>query len=304
MASWQATLINKFVLPLRLSKWAMADMDRFARRFNGQPLTPAAPPAGVRRNMEVNHGSLRELNVTTVKPKRNSSSGHILFLHGGAYVDELLGAHWALIRGLIDRTGATVTVAHYPLAPSHTWRDAFTWLLELYTELQKNRSAGWFAIGGDSAGGGLTLAFAQHLRDREQKLPDRLLLLSPWLDVSMTDPAVTALESSDRMLSIAGLKWAGIKWAGDQPTTAPCVSPIYGSLDKLPPMAVFTGGADLLYADACRLKERARKEGVKLAYYPYADLFHVWMAAPIPEAALALDQAAAFLKTGEVDKGA
>jgi monoterpene epsilon-lactone hydrolase len=97
------------------------------------------------------------------------------------------------------------------------------------------------------------------------------------------------------MLAVPGLQWAGRQWRGQLTADDPRVSPLYGSLQGLPSVAVFTGTADLLHTDALRLREKAEAAGHSMTYHERAGLFHVWVGAPIPEAKEALDAAARFL---------
>ncbi len=39
---------------------------------------------------------------------------------------------------------------------------------------------------GDSAGGGLSVAFCEYLAVNNYSQPEKLILISPWLDVSMS----------------------------------------------------------------------------------------------------------------------
>ncbi len=62
-------------------------------------------------------------------------------------------------------------------------------------------------------------------------------------------------------------------------------------------MLVLTGTYDLLHADAWQLRDKALAENVPLTYRSYDKMFHVWMAAPIPEARKVLDEVAAFMRS-------
>ena len=76
----------------------------------------------------------------------------------------------------------------------------------------------------------------------------------------------------------------------------PRISPINGSMVGMPPMMILTGTFDLLHVDAWRLRDKALRENVPLIYRSYEKMFHVWMAAPVPEARQALDEVADFIK--------
>lgn len=50
---------------------------------------------------------------------------------------------------------------------------------------------------GDSAGGGFVLALAQFMKQEEVPQPSQLILLSPWLDLSLSNPNIKEIDPSD-----------------------------------------------------------------------------------------------------------
>jgi acetyl esterase/lipase len=260
------------------------------------------PPAYLRRRFGLTEDTIAGRTVYTLTPRRRRNGARILYLHGGAYVLNMSVLQWNMIARLSERTGATVTVPDYPLAPEHDWQDAHALAREVYLRLVNEGSAREIALAGESAGGGLALALAQTLRDAGDPLPSSIVLLSPWLDVTCGDPTQVALEAQDRILSIDYLRRAGSLWAGELAPTDPRISPLFGSLRGLPPVAVFAGTEDVLLADARRLAEKGRAEGapsgaaVTLYEYPHqSHAWMIWLPQLMPEAARALDQAAGFM---------
>jgi epsilon-lactone hydrolase len=137
---------------------------------------------------------------------------------------------------------------------------------------------------GDSAGGGMALAVAQQLRDRG-KQPTRILLIAPWLDVTMTDPRIADVAPHDRLLTVDGLVQCGRLYAGDLDPSDPLVSPINGSVAGLAPIEVFVGTHDMLYIDSLRLAEKAAAEGTQLRLTTKDGMQHVYPELPfLPEA--------------------
>ena len=130
---------------------------------------------------------------------------------------------------------------------------------------------------GESAGGGLALGFSMFLRNENKNQPSQLILLAPWLDVSMNNPDILAVDKKDKILGIKGLQMAGIGYAGQTKLDNYKVSPIYGGLADLPQISIFVGTHDLLLADARKLKENADKSGVSINYFEYPKMFHVWI---------------------------
>ena len=127
------------------------------------------------------------------------------------------------------------------------------------------------------------------LRDRGVAGIDEvaLILIAPWLDVTMTDPAIDPDATRDPMLSIARLRRAGELYAGPLDLRDPRVSPIYGSVAGLGPMTVFVGTRDLHLHDARRLRDEAQAHGIPVDYHEADGLIHVWPILRVPEAAAA-----------------
>lgn len=237
-------------------------------------------------------------NVWTIAPKNaashkassHPSNQHVFFIHGGTYVQSLDPLHWAFMTKLIDRLGCTVTAPDYPLAPAHQAPESVRFVLEQYRSLIAAVGAKNVTIMGDSAGGGLSLVLAQQLQAAGLGQPANLILLSPWLDLSMTNPGIRSADVLDPMLNLSGMRQAAKMYAGELSLTDPLVSPLYGPLEQLAPITLFIGTSDILQPDCLVLKAKAESLGVKLAYHEVERMVHVWMLLPMPEANRALDQ--------------
>ena len=237
-----------------------------------------------------------EKGVTRVFPKRGlRSGGALIYLHGGAYVYPMVVGQWGIVEGLIDRTGLPVIIPDYPLAPGHTAAEAFDVVQPIIDEAQAE--FGRVIIFGDSAGGGLALSLAMQRRDAGARQLDGLVLYAPWVDVTMTNPAIEDVQRRDRVLRVPGLAWAGRAWAGDLDPTDWCVSPLYGDPAGLPPMRIFQGDADIVGPDVIDFARKAARAGVDVRLRVEPDGFHVYVLGvpTIPEAEAALDHSARFI---------
>jgi acetyl esterase/lipase len=130
---------------------------------------------------------------------------------------------------------------------------------------------------GDSAGGGLALGFAQKIRNEKLKQPEQIILFSPWLDLSMSNPEIVKFDKFDKILSIEGLKIAGKKYADAMSLTDFRVSPIYGDFSNLGMISIFTGTSDVLIADARKLKQLLEIQNINFNYFEYSGMFHDWV---------------------------
>jgi acetyl esterase/lipase len=147
-----------------------------------------------------------------------------------------------------------------------------------YSQLLASAASGNMILMGDSAGAGLAFGFAQKLRNEDKPLPAQIILLSPWLDVTMSNPEIAEADKKDRMLGIKGLQMAGKSYAGDQDMKHCLISPIYGDFRGLGRISLFIGTHDVLYADCRKFRQMMREQGIPLNYYEYPKMFHVWIA--------------------------
>jgi acetyl esterase/lipase len=140
---------------------------------------------------------------------------------------------------------------------------------------------------GDSAGGGLALALAQKIKFEGLPSAGQVILLSPWLDITLTNPAITEIDRMDPFLSVKGLKKAGLAYTGQGDANSFMISPINGDLNAIGKISIFVGSRDLLAADARKLNCLAKEQCIPINYREYQDMVHVWMFLSFPEARLA-----------------
>ena len=252
--------VVRAALLLRGSKRVLRSPQRSHKSRSASALRPAryGPPARMESRAEISaQASPSGWTVYTVQSStRAAAPVDVIYLHGGAYTQEMTTTHWKFIEQLAARTGARVVVPIYPLAPTATASLTVPHMVELVSRIGEANAARGLVIMGDSAGGGMALALTQQLRDLGQRLPDQLILISPWLDITVADPRARLIEARDPMLAIAGLQGAGLAYAGDLELTDPLVSPLFGNLTGLPPMLCFTGDADVLNPDSLTLADK------------------------------------------------
>lgn len=300
MPSLAACLVN-LALPLTGIRRFFGEPARLPERIARLRAKPSLRPrAKWQRDFTIVEGTARGYAVVTITPKGGVTAGapHLLYLHGGGYVMDVAAVHWDTVLRLCTMLGASATVPVYPLAPEHKAHDVLAAMRALYGELAEAHGAQRITVMGDSAGGGMSLALAQMLKRDGGPMPGRLVLWSPWVDATACDPAQRAVEPKDRMLAIVGLEACGEMYRGDLPLDDHRVSPLFGPLDGLPPMAVFSGTHDILIVDGRRLAARLEAIGAAYEYHEYPGMFHVWMLLPVPEGRRALEQTAAFIRAG------
>ena len=212
----------------------------------------------------------------------------VLYLHGGAYINDPSVYHWKFCDKLVQRVNARVIFPIYPLTPAHTWEETYELVAEVYKDIL-SYSDRPVIIMGDSAGGGLAVAFCEYLNEIGLDQPDKLILLSPWLDVSMSNPLAAEYESADPMLSAYGLVEMGKCWAGDLDITDYRISPIFGDISCLDNVYLFVGTREIFYPDVTLFYSMFNAEGKSAVLYIGEGMNHVYPLYPIPEADDAMD---------------
>lgn len=267
---------------VRLTRKRSLSTPERARERMAAPKKPSPPPEALRQRHDVRTRDIDGFACHTVAPRGPGAQRAAVYLHGGAYISPITPQHWALVSRLAD-AGVRVEVPHYGLAPRHTYREAYPFVVEVYRQLLEEAEPTAITLAGDSAGGGLALGIARTLPDVGLPQPRRLQLIAPWLDLALANPDIPATERRDPWLSSVGLREAGRAWAGGDDPADPRLSPIHGPLTGLAPIDIHVGTRDLLHPDALRLQQRATAEQHPFTLTVCPGAVHVYPLTPTPE---------------------
>lgn len=224
----------------------------------------------------------------------------VLWLHGGGYNAGSPKIYRKMAAHMSKAAHARVLVPDYRLAPEHVFPAAVKDALVVYGWLlQQGFEARNVVIGGDSAGGGLTLSTLLALREAGAELPRMAVLLSPWTDLSCSSPTYERLRKLDPIIDKEGLAGAGRMYAGDRDPRDPMASPMFADLRGLPPMLVHAGGDEVMLDDSRIFADRAKAAGVEVSFKIYDGMWHVpeGGAPDVPESIAAYNDIAAFIRS-------
>lgn len=204
----------------------------------------------------------------------------VIYLHGGIYVNEIRNPHISFCDKLAKKINATVFAPLYPLAPNHTYEETYEIVEKLYKDLLTINKP--IIVMGDSAGGGLSAAFCEYLAVNELPQPKNLILISPWLDVSMSGDYDEV--EFDPMLGVDGLREMGETWAGDLDPKDYKVSPLFGDIKKLPKTTLFVGTHEIFYPDVVKFYNKLKDNGIDVELNIGEEMTHVYPIYPlVPE---------------------
>lgn len=232
-------------------------------------------------------GTVGDIPGQWVIPKDADSSSALLYLHGGGYVMGSSDTHRKMVGHLANAIGIRAFVADYRLAPEHPYpaavRDAVAAFRGLLADgIRPNR----IVVGGDSAGGGLTIAMLLSLRDDGRPLPAAAMLLSPWTDLALTGESLESREQTDVTVTAAGARKMAEYYLGSAKVRAPLASPLYADLRGMPPTRIQVGADEILLDDSVRIAEKLKNSRVDVTIEVFPEMQHVFQfgAGTLPEA--------------------
>ena len=131
-------------------------------------------------------------------------------------------------------------------------------------------------IGGDSAGGGLTVATLLALRERGLPQAAAGVCISPWVDLTMTAESYTTKASDDPIVTRDGVIGMAQAYLQGQDAQTPLASPLFADLSGLPPLLIQVGTEEVLLDDAEKLAAKAKAAGVNVTLEVWDEMIHVW----------------------------
>ena len=265
-------LITESILKTTIRKPSQFNLPPNSIRFALEQMSRAFPS---NKEVEIRPLRLAGLRAEEIKPQSESSQ-LILHIHGGAFFLGSLKTHRAFLTHVAARTQMQVLHADYPLAPESVYPEASDAIFDIYTTLLgQGIQAKDIILSGDSCGANLALALALKIRDEGLPQVSGLILLSPFLDLTLTSESLRYNCKHDALLSIETLE-AGIDYYVPKfmDTANPAISPLFADLSGLPPILVQVGSKEILLDDAQRFKEKAQQAGVDLTYKLYTGMWH------------------------------
>ena len=239
----------------------------------------------------------------------------VLYIHGGAFIAGSPNSHRTITSRFSTVTGAAVFALDYRLMPEHRRRDGIRDCQAAYRWILENGPGGpdrprRLYLGGDSAGGNLSLMLAAWARDEGLRMPDAVVALSPLTDSTYSGPSIPGNVATDTMLGpLFGallkvprplLAWIFFLQNRFRPVD-PLVSPLRGDLSKLPPTLLQVSDSEMLLDDARRYVNKARTAGSPARLQVWPGLLHVWqiLNPEVPEAVEAFERIGDFIRAVE-----
>ncbi len=292
--SFKSRLIN-FLLRFSKSKHIFSDENETKRYIEKISLKKYKIPQKLGMKLEKSDGmTVYTYNGTIEKTKDKI----LLYIHGGSYIEEAISYQVKFAINIAKKTNSTLIMPIYTLAPKGNYKTMYESIDSLYKKINKKR----INFLGDSAGGGFVLSYAMYLRNRNINQPQNIIMMSPWLDVSMSNPELKESEKKDAISGIAGNKYAGKLWADKLNVKNYLVSPIYGNFNDLGKMTIISGEKDILKPDCLKLSKILDAQTIKNNYIEYKGQGHDFGAYPTKEGKLLINDIVEIINRGDMDE--
>ena len=271
----------------------------------GRAIIAKAPPA-VLSLIDANAVRVREVPPRLASPPvpcqwfaphKGEPHGYVFYVHGGSFIAERSPRLTAMVAQFAARANARVFAPDYRLAPEHACPAAVEDIVAAYRWFREAQPDEPIVALADSAGSAILLAALQQARDEGVAMPDGVVLLSPWVDLSLQSWSVVAASLTGTTgTSMEALALMAHLYLQGAPATDPVASPLYGDFSGFPPMLIHASKGDILYDDATRLADRIREIGGDLTVRLWAAESHVWERTNSARAKESIDLAADFIQ--------
>lgn len=254
----------------------------------------ASPPIGFSWEPFVH----QDLPMAWVRPERGHQRQKIiLYCHGGGYTSGNLGYARVLASKMASATGRETLAFQYRLAPEHPYPAALEDALTAWDYLmQLGYGARDVVVAGDSAGGNLALELTLRLKETGRMLPSKLLLFSPWTDMTASGESYDTARDLDPMITSDYVHAVRGAYAPEGNWDDPHLSPLFADLRGFPTTLIHVGEREVLRDDSTRLAQKLQQAEVPCVIRTWPDMWHVFQMFPVKSAGEAMEHVADFLQ--------
>lgn len=231
---------------------------------------------------QVEHIAMERFSMEYLQAKKLTDERVILQLHGGGYIGPMKNRYrdFAVLYSKALGGGSVLTI-DYRVAPENPFPaaledayEAYEWLLEQgYSDRQ-------IFLAGDSAGGGLALALCHYRKDKKKSLPEGLILMSPWTDLTGSGESYLTNYHNDPLFgNTEDSMIKNLDYVGEYDPKNPYISPLFGEFDRFPPMLIQVGSYEMLLSDSEQVAKKVKAQHGKIRLSVYEGMFHVFQMA-------------------------
>ena len=237
------------------------------------------------RNFKVSESLITEIGIN------GNSENLLIFIHGGAFISGPAQHHWDTAKKIAKQTNYKIWMCNYPKAPENKITIISENIDSIYSAALESYLPNQISFIGDSVGGTLITSLIQRLIKNQMKLPRKIILVSPVMDASMSNPEIEKVEDIDPMLSKTGILSAKKMCAENNDLKNVMISPLYGSFENFPQTVLFLAENDITYPDQKLAVVKLTEAKINLEIIEGKNMPHIWPFLPVmKEAKIALNE--------------
>lgn len=210
----------------------------------------------------------------------------LLYIHGGSFIDNPLNIQINFVKKMAKKLNSTLIVPLYKTIPEGNSCELLKEMKLIYNLLLTQQKKIYLI--GDSAGGGAILSFDLLLAEEEIRKPNAVIMLSPWLDLSLSNQEIN--EKNDIVCSIPGNKYCGKVWSGDYDIKDYKVSPIYGDFTGLSKLFISCSGKEICQPDCIKFVDKLNQKGIDYKFIQFDNQFHNFEIYPTMESEILIEE--------------
>ena len=252
------------------------------------------------RHVAIEKTEIAGLHAEWYRPESATPGKVLLYMHGGAYALGSCESHRKLVTHIARAANIEAVLFEYRLAPEHPFPAGLDDTLAAYRALlEKGYSADDIFIGGDSAGGGLTMGLLLHLRHAGMDLPRAAVMLSPFLDMTASGESVKTRAQQEPWFHAEDIVVVIRHYCPDQDLNNPLLSPVFANVAGMPPMLIQVGDHEILLSDSTRIADKLAAAGCEVQLEVFPEMWHVFQlfVGKMPESRAAIQKIGAYIRS-------
>lgn len=222
---------------------------------------------------------------------KDYKDSYLLYIHGGSFIDKPLHMQIRFVKKVAKKLNSTLIVPLYKTIPDGNSQELLMELKSIYQLLLSHNDKIYLI--GDSAGGGSILSLSLELVKEKIKNPQSIIMLSPWLDLSLSNQKIS--EKKDIVCSMSGNKYCGKLWADNYDITDYRVSPIYGDFECLNKIFISCGGNEICQPDCIKLASKLKQDKINYKFVQFNNQFHNFELYPIIESKILINEICKYI---------
>ncbi len=225
-------------------------------------------------DFKVNH-----IKCRWVCAKEITNPAIVMYIHGGGFRLGSNDSHLKLMSDIATTTGCQVLGFEYRLMPEAKFPAPLEDSLLVYQYLLSKYSSDRIIFMGDSAGGGLSASLLQHIKNKKINLPmpAGCVLLSAWLDMTLSGESYSTRENADPVHKTKMLKLLAQEYSGGKISLRdPLLSPLFGNLTSLPPTLIQVGDCEIGLDDSKSYAAVLKNAGISVEISIWPNMIHVF----------------------------